>query len=411
MTMFRRRRASTMRMSCPDFTAAVGREDDGTEEEEQLSRASCPSFSHVNARGSWLERREQDLLDAWASLFQSSRFSPSFILRVQRRISQSFNLKVVQAFQKVSLRRHSVSGTTPDAQEDSSGAVNALSLSEKLSLSVGRRVSRDFVPILTDGTPLECRVRELVYGLLHDHQGFEAHACQQFFVKMESFRGTSPDASRYYLMRVRDTIRDLVAFILEYRRPQLQVFLTHEHNDDEISLAVQYAVEEYFCFSTRIQLQTWARIAAEVEHQTRFYRKLRRLPASSSALVTNAPPDHPLLLRAIDKLRDIGTLVIPSRKMASLVDACHSLSEFITQQSQTAQLQRKTSTSDAQSLYADADAFLPLLIVAVARSQLREPFLNCAFLAGLYPFSYQFGERRFYLTMLEAALEFLRTRS
>jgi hypothetical protein len=427
-------------------------------------RNSWPTTGRRRESASLARRAQQSLVAAWASLQRDSSATkskalapPQFLLRTQRRLSQRFNLKIVQAVGKdvrriESRRRNSLTLLeVPGGKSRSSSDITddldheyPLRLSERLSLSLGRKLSRDFAPMLTEGTALECRVRELVYGLLRDGETFEGHICSAFFSKQEAFTSSSPAACRYYLGCVRDTISDLVQFIREYRlrdlahefRPILDPRDNQVEQDADAAFtqqsepAVQRAVEEYFCFSLRYEIRQWcAGVVTETVSDyraSRFRKTLARwgeLPPTNRAFgLRNPDPQLATQLQvatAIAKLQALETCATPSRKMDLLLGACHAISEFIARQSQ-----HSASLTDGDGLpllpplsptsrvcLGDADAFLPLLIFAVSRSHLRDAFTQCALLHGLYPFASQHGECMYYLTMFEAALEFIRTHS
>ncbi|KAJ0401956.1 hypothetical protein P43SY_002003 [Pythium insidiosum] len=245
----------------------------------------------------------------------------------------------------------------------------------------------------SDRSAVERRVETIVQCTLRDESTFEGQVCRRFLDKQRSFRLATAAAGRFYLGQVRCVIGDLVEFMLTYRRP---VFLASD-DDDALATAVRLAVERFICASLQEEVLQWAAMAARAPHEPRRrrrrrqqqqqLRKWRDLPATSAEFglphdVARAVECDATVASAINRLREIGELTAPSSKMQSLVAACHALSA-----------PRASEPSGGKLLYGDADAFLPLLIFAVARSGMRDAFLQPALLAELFPFSTQHGER------------------
>ncbi|GLE10175.1 hypothetical protein PINS_up022191 [Pythium insidiosum] len=290
------------------------------------------------------------------------------------------------------------------------------------SLSSNLRSSRH-LPL--ERSTLERRIESVVHRTLRDASTFEGQVCLRFLEKQRSFRLTTAVAGRFYLGQVRGVIGDLVAFLMTYRRDVLamdrgdQQLAQNNNNDDDdsdaITFAVRCAVEQYVCESLQDELRQWAAMATpSVVHPRRSHKQLHKwsaLPATSAEFglprsVARAVEGDATVAMAIASLRDIGQHTAPSRKMQSLVDACHALSAFLAAPSNSPAGCTSSSVSSV-----DADAFLPLLIFAVARSDMRDALLQPMLLTELFPFTTQHGERPYYLTMLDASLQYIQSQS
>lgn len=284
-------------------------------------------------------------------------------------------------------------------------------------------------------------VRRVVFSLLQSAESFEGHVCTRFFERQQQHfltDSTCPATCRSYLNKVRDCIQDLVQFILSFRLAQLQICLKNDEEpqndgDDTISCEnnskhvkyaeghtdvprereahVQDAVEAYFFSSTSrfsslsAQVAKWCAVVATVPHAAAFERKLAQwsaLPAKSDDFALSNPrhvESSASVQRAIGSLRAMSTEVAPSRKLERFMDAVRALNDYSTVESPAA----------GAATVCDADELLPLLIFALCRSRVPTPLVHCAAMQQLCAFSSPYGERVYYLTMFETAVEFVRT--
>lgn len=285
-------------------------------------------------------------------------------------------------------------------------------------------------------------VRRVVFNLLQSAESFEGHVCTRFFERQQQYfltDSTCPATCRSYLNKVRDCIQDLVQFILSFRLAQLQICLKNDEepqnddDDDTIScknnrkhvkyaeghthvprereVHVQDAVEAYFFSSTSrfsslsARVAKWCAVVATVPHAAAFEHKLAQwsaLSAESDDFALSNPrhvESSASVQRAIGSLRAMSTEMAPSRKLERFMDAVRALNDHSTVESPTA----------GAATVCDADELLPLLIFALCRSRVPTPLAHCVAMQQLCTFSSPHGERVYYLTMFETAVEFVRT--
>lgn len=292
------------------------------------------------------------------------------------------------------------------------------------------------------------RVHEVVFSLLQSTKSFEGHVYTRFFERQQReylYDSTCAATCRSYLNKVRDCIQDLVQFILSFRLKQLQLCLQseeepqHDDDNDDITISacdnnsqhikntgdhapsalaslVQDAVETYFFsassrFSSSLpaRVTKWCTVVTEVPKAAALERKLAQwsaLPAESDAFALSNPrhvETSASVQQASGSLRAMGDEVAPSRKLARFLDAVRALNAHITIESPAA--------GGAAGAVCDADELLPLLIFALCRSRVSTPLAHCVAMQQLCAFSSPHGERVYYLTMLETAVEFVRTHS
>lgn len=245
------------------------------------------------------------------------------------------------------------------------------------------------------------RICALVRRLLQSNEHFEGQVCMRFLKQMDQFRSTAPSDCASYLTKVRDCIQDLVQFVLTFRGEELQSM-----QPEKLEASVQHAVESYFCSCTHQQLTKWATTAAEIHHTRRFRHRLSRwsrLPPSSAefGLANEHTVDQCEYMQiAIARLRRIGLEATPSRKLTALMAAVRALNASLSQMEQP--------KHEQQLALHTANELLPVFIFAVCRSKMRDSLLQCALLRGLARFESAHGEPAYYLTMLEASLEYVR---
>lgn len=249
------------------------------------------------------------------------------------------------------------------------------------------------------------RICSYVRRLLQSNEHFEGQVCLRFLKQMGQFRSTTPSDCSSYLAKVRDCIQDLVQFVLTFRGEELQSMGLLQPEKREAS--VQHAVESYFCSYTHQQLTRWATTSAEIHHSRRFRHRLSRwsrLPPSSAefGLANEQTVDQCEYMEiAIARLRRIGVETTPSRKLTALMAAVRALSASLSQKERLRHDQQQLAVHTANDL-------LPVFIFAVCRSKMRDPLLQCALLRGLGRFESAHGEAAYYVTMLEASLEYVR---
>lgn len=286
-------------------------------------------------------------------------------------------------------------------------------------------------------------VRRVVFSLLRSSETFEGHVASRFFERQQQqflADSTCPATCRSYLNKVRDCIQDLVQFILSFRLKQLQKCLKSDqepqYDDDstattcennsqhvkhtggyiqvpqELGPLVQDAVEAYFFSSTSrssslsARVTTWCSVVATVPRTATFERKLVQwgtLPADSDEFALSNPrhvESSPSVHRAIGSLRAMSDEVAPSCKLRRFMDAVCALNDHTAVES---------PTTGANTTVCDADELLPLLIFAICKSCVSRPLVQCVAMQQLCAFSSPHGERVYYLTMFETALEFVRT--
>lgn len=250
------------------------------------------------------------------------------------------------------------------------------------------------------------RICALVRRLLQSNEHFEGQVCMRFLKQMDQFRSTAPSDCSSYLTKVRNCIQDLVQFVLTFRIQELRSMeLQHL---EKLESSVQHAVESYFCSCTHQQLTKWATAAAEIRHTRRFRHRLSRwsrLPPSSAefGLANEHAVDQCEYMQiAIARLRRIGLESTPSSKLTALMAGVRALSASLSQK------ERPKHEQQLQLALPTANDLLPVFIFAVCRSKMRDPLLQCALLRGLARFESAHGEPAYYLTMLEASLEYVR---
>lgn len=287
------------------------------------------------------------------------------------------------------------------------------------------------------------RVHALVFELLRSSESFEGHVCARILQRQQFPSSTCPAVCRRYLNKVRDCIQDLVQFILTFRVAQLEaaggVHLcemfesdaandeerTHSHRDashqfrPELTASVQVAVESYFCGdrgsdgSLSAKIDKWCATVVSASRRDAFERKRtqwRLLPASSDEFALSNP-DHAeqsaSVERAIRSLDAMGAEAAPTRKLERFMESVQALNDHITLEHLPG---GGAPGSDAsQARVCAADELLPLLIFALVRSRVRQPLAHCVAMQQLCAFASEHGERVYYLTMLDTALEFVQS--
>lgn len=324
---------------------------------------------------------------------------------------------------------------------------------------------------ITDNQRQDCRatrVRALVLNLLRSTESFEGFVCARILQRQQFPASSCPLTCRRYLNKVRDCVQDLVHFIVAFRAVSLKTAgdscacelgvgsvdpdESAVHRDAptgsqpvdqrwqqtaELTTSVQAAVESFFYGDNDssgdtegskrnerllpAMIDAWCvTVAGGASHFAASERQFKQwcmLPAGSDAFALSHSPHveaSSSVARAVRSLRAMGSERTPTRKLARLMESVQALSDHITLERPPSATHEVTTTATDMAdsrvhSYASADNLLPLLIFAISRSRVQQLLVHCVAMQQLCVFASAHGERVYYLTMLEAALEFMQS--
>ncbi|RLO03624.1 hypothetical protein DYB28_008431 [Aphanomyces astaci] len=211
----------------------------------------------------------------------------------------------------------------------------------------------------------------------------------------------TPQPGHGNLCATRDVVANLTQYIVAYRQHELGAC---GGGADEIAVAVHLAVERSVCLS----MQKWLQASTHTCVAHRDPYKLRqRMAAWANGLPT--APQYGFAVEvasirwdvAVQSLRYMDDEVVPYLKLHHLLASAKAIFDL--------HVHAVSGQADAASRALWADDFLPVFIFCVCQALLRSPLATLECMWSLCKEDSLKGEAGFYLTMLDAALEYIRT--
>ncbi|KAH9092661.1 hypothetical protein Ae201684P_008331 [Aphanomyces euteiches] len=289
-----------------------------------------------------------------------------------------------------------------------------LALHGKSPLGMGENVPRlppDTIPRHPNAKPMRHGTIRRARGALHlvpdpstiasaivnDPDTFEGHACAQYINLARTKAPKTPQLCHDQLCKTRDVMANLVDYIMAYRQGDL----VRSGGVDSVRGAVYAAVERKICLALAKPIVDWTRKCIPSQAQDKLRRRMQAwssLPPSSKQF---GLLPHLILswTSVVSRLRAIDAETLPSLKLRHLLDAAKCIFQVFNQS--------RSDTRDSNAL--SADDFLPVFIHCLCLSQLKEPLATLEMLWTLCSEESLQGEAGYYLTMMEASLEYIRT--
>ncbi|KDO27687.1 hypothetical protein SPRG_07316 [Saprolegnia parasitica CBS 223.65] len=237
--------------------------------------------------------------------------------------------------------------------------------------------------------------RSLPY-LLRRGSTTKGHTCAHFIrtARAKATSAASPQHCHAYLCDVRDVIAHVMRYVLAYRKSELGVF---ELSQESLETAVLAAIERKLCADLAKPIKEWARGFTSPMNEASLAAKLTKwskLPPSSPQF--GLGPEFCLpWMSVLDQLVLMETEMLPSGKLRLLLGAAKDVYTTFAK-----------ASVGARTLA--ADDFLPVFIFCICNAKLKKPLTTLELMWSLCNQESLQGEAGYYLTMLEASLEYLR---
>ncbi|ETW08755.1 hypothetical protein H310_01273 [Aphanomyces invadans] len=240
----------------------------------------------------------------------------------------------------------------------------------------------------------------VVMALLHNPDTFEGHAIGQFVGRFKKVTtALSSQAAHGNLCATRDVIANLTQYMVAFRQPELA---SCGVSADEIAAAVYLAIERTVCLQMQTWLEAWVQISVADRDQDMLCKMLAAWAKVPPTAAQFGLANDFVLVKwdaAVQSLRDMDNEVLPSGKLRHLLHAAKEIFD----------LHAHSGLGDAATRALSADDFLPVFIFCVCQASLRTPLATIEYLWCLCNDESLKGEAGYYLTMLEASLEYVRT--
>ncbi|EQC38576.1 hypothetical protein SDRG_04280 [Saprolegnia diclina VS20] len=339
--------------------------------------------------------------------------TPSVSDELQSRLQDILSLRKLHAFRLAqdvfktlpanAARKNSISQDALHAFTEK----HALSFLSHKSAAHAKKLPSFRLPRLTksarSGIQRECAALHLVpepallvATWLHDQDTFEGHTCAHFIrtARAKTTSAASPQHCHAYLCDVRDVIAHVMRYVLAYRKSELGVF---ELSQESLETAVLAAIERKLCTDLAKPIKEWARGYTSPMNEASLAAKLTKwskLPPSSPQF--GLGPEFCLQWDTVlDQLVLMETEMLPSGKLRLLLGAAKDVYTTFAK-----------ASVGARPLA--ADDFLPIFIFCICNAKLKTPLTTLELMWSLCNQESLQGEAGYYLTMLEASLEYLR---
>jgi len=229
---------------------------------------------------------------------------------------------------------------------------------------------------------------------------FEGHSSSEFICEYKLKVISTPQLAHSYLCDTRDFIANITQYVLAHRRAELS---SCQESFGAMRIIVYGVVEKRICLALLKSIRKWTKVYTAHLDEKGLAKRLKlwsKLPPTGKVFGLTSEFLSPSNWRiVIDNLQDMANEVLPSTKLQLLLCAAKEIYTLYS---------KEHTTKDTPSRVLCADDFLPVFIYCVCNSKLKEPLSNVEIMWALCSQELLHGEAGYYLTMLEASLEYVR---